>query len=207
MLSTVKHFFKNAKVTFTKTFTSFGSNPDLTQLNSQQYQTTDPQARIKQEEFMRIAIQASAETMREGKGGPFGSVITRNGEIVVVGANEVLFLHDLTAHAEVVAIRKACKELKTFRLDDCEMYTSCEPCPMCLGAIHMAGIKKVYYANSRKDADDLGFEVTQMYEEMSKPNEDRKYPMQRLLHDEARVVFEEWTNEYAAKAWKQVSGE
>ena len=117
---------------------------------------------------MEKAVELSLENMRAGKGGPFGAIIVRQGKIVGTGANHVTSDNDPTAHAEVVAIRDACKNLGTFQLDDCEIYTSCEPCPMCLAAIYWARPKAIYYANTRKDAADIGFDDDFLYEELKK---------------------------------------
>ena len=142
--------------------------------------------------FMREAIRLSEDKMRQGYGGPFGAVVVRNGEIVARGFNNVLISKDPTAHAEVDAIRKASEALDTFDLSDCELYTSCEPCPMCLGAIYWARFRKVYYGNTCQDAANIGFDDALIYEEIGKPLAERKIPMQQLLPGEARKVFEAW---------------
>ena len=141
---------------------------------------------------MREAIRLSENKMRQGYGGPFGAVLVRNGEVVARGFNNVLISKDPTAHAEVDAIRKASEALDTFDLSDCELYTSCEPCPMCLGAIYWARFRKVYYGNTRQDAANIGFDDALIYEEIGKPLAERKIPMQQLLPGEARKVFEAW---------------
>ena len=141
---------------------------------------------------MQEAIRLSKQGMSNGEGGPFGCVIVKGDEIVGRGNNKVTSLNDPTAHAEVVAIRDACKNLGTFQLDGCEVYTSCEPCPMCLGAIYWARPKKIYYANHREDAAAIGFDDTMIYEEMSKPYEERKIPIASIGREEAIKVFEEW---------------
>jgi guanine deaminase len=148
--------------------------------------------------FMREAIRLSMRMMRRGRGGPFGAVVVRAGNIVGRGSNRVTSTNDPTAHAEVVAIREACRRLKTFRLDDCELYTSCEPCPMCLSAIYWARLKKVYYANTRKDAAKIEFDDDFIYRQVSEPISRRKLVMRQLLRDEAQAAFKEW----AAKADK-----
>ena len=140
--------------------------------------------------FMREAIRLSEDKMKQGYGGPFGAVLVRDGEVVARGFNNVLISKDPTAHAEVDAIRKASEALDTFDLSDCELYTSCEPCPMCLGAIYWARIRKVYYGNTRQDAARIGFDDALIYEEIGKPLAERKIPMQQLLPDEAMKVFE-----------------
>jgi guanine deaminase len=142
--------------------------------------------------FMEEAIRISIEMMRRGKGGPFGAVVVRGGEIVGRGCNEVTSTNDPTAHAEIVAIREACRHLGTFQLGDSELYTSCEPCPMCLSAIYWARLKKVYYANTRKDAAKIDFDDDFIYSEVSRPIADRKLNMRQLMRKEALVAFQEW---------------
>jgi tRNA(Arg) A34 adenosine deaminase TadA len=144
------------------------------------------------EKFMREAVRLSRDKMRRGAGGPFGAVVVRNNKIVGRGWNRVTSTNDPTAHAEVTAIRDACKKLKTFQLDDCELYTSCEPCPMCLAAIYWARFPKVYYANTRKDAAKIQFDDDFIYHEVSVPIARRKIPMTQLLRPEALKVFAEW---------------
>ncbi len=141
---------------------------------------------------MRAAIGLSLSKMRGNCGGPFGAVVVRQGKIVGRGWNQVTSTNDPTAHAEVTAIRDACKKLKTFQLDDCELYTSCEPCPMCLAAIYWARFKKVFYANTRKDAAKIEFDDDLIYREIPKPISKRKIPMKQLLRAEALKVFSEW---------------
>ncbi|GAA4428349.1 nucleoside deaminase [Pontibacter saemangeumensis] len=141
---------------------------------------------------MREAIRLSVDKMKAGYGGPFGAVVVRLGEIVSRGYNNVLTSNDPTAHAEVDAIRKASQALGTYDLSDCELYTSCEPCPMCLGAIYWARFRKVYYGNTRQDAARIGFDDALIYEEIGKPLEARKIPMQQLLPEEAKAGFEAW---------------
>jgi guanine deaminase len=144
--------------------------------------------------FMREAIRLSKEGMDSGHGGPFGAVVVKGGEIIASGYNRVLSSNDPTAHAEVNAIREACKILKHFQLDDCILYTSCEPCPMCLGAIYWARPKAVYYANTRKDAAKIGFDDDFIYKELELPFEMRRLPLLPLLRDEALPIFEAWKN-------------
>lgn len=141
---------------------------------------------------MREAIAMSQKGVRENEGGPFGCIIVKGEEIVGRGNNKVTSTNDPTAHAEVVAIRDACSNLSTFQLEDCEIYTSCEPCPMCLGAIYWARPKVIYYANNREDAAGIGFDDSMIYEEMSKEYDDRKIPIRSLSRDEAFKVFIEW---------------
>jgi guanine deaminase len=144
--------------------------------------------------FMREAIRLSRQKMRANQGGPFGAIIVRNGKIVGRGWNRVLATNDPTAHAEITAIRDACKRLKRFHLHDCELYTSCEPCPMCLGAVYWARLKTVYYANTRADAARIKFDDSLIYDEVRLPLPRRKIPMKPLLRREALEVFTEWKN-------------
>ena len=143
-------------------------------------------------EFMREAIRLSLLKMQSGQGGPFGAVVVRRGQIIARGWNRVTSANDPTAHAEVMSIRAACRKLKTFQLADCELYTSCEPCPMCLAAIYWARLKKVYYANSRRDAAKIGFDDELIYREVARPVSRRLIPMKQLLRVEAEKVFVEW---------------
>lgn len=143
-------------------------------------------------DFMRRAIQLSRERMEEGSGGPFGAVIVRDGAIVAEGWNQVTSQNDPTAHAEVVAIRRACAALDTFVLDDCEIYASCEPCPMCLSAIYWARLRHLYYGNSQDDAAGIGFDDAFLYREMVLPPDERIIPSARLLADEALEAFRAW---------------
>ncbi|CAA9224810.1 MAG: Guanine deaminase [uncultured Adhaeribacter sp.] len=144
------------------------------------------------EEFMREAIRLSIEKMREGYGGPFGAVVVRHGEITARGYNNVTFSNDPTAHAEVDAIRKACAVLNTYQLSDCELYTSCEPCPMCLGAIYWARFRKVYYGNTKQDAAAIGFDDQFIYAQLEKPLPERTIPMEQFLPEEAQAGFRAW---------------
>lgn len=141
---------------------------------------------------MREAIRISIAKMRANCGGPFGAVMVRNGRIIGRGWNQVTSTNDPTAHAEVTAIRAACRRLKTFQLDDCELYTSCEPCPMCLSAIYWARLKGVYYGNTRKDAARIHFDDDFIYREVARPVSRRKIPMKSLLRTEALAAFAEW---------------
>ncbi len=142
--------------------------------------------------FMREAIRLSVQTMRRGRGGPFGAVVVRNGRIVGRGCNQVTSANDPTAHAEIVAIREACRRLKTFQLDDCDLYTSCEPCPMCLSAIYWARLRNVFYGNTRKDAAKIDFDDELLYREVALPMRRRKLRMKQLLRKEALAAFAEW---------------
>lgn len=146
---------------------------------------------MNKEELMRRAIALSEESVRTG-GGPFGAVIAKDGEIVAEASNSVTIDHDPTAHAEVNAIRRATKKLGTFDLSGCDIYTSCEPCPMCLGAIYWAHLDTIYYANDRKDAARIGFDDDFIYREIVLKNEDRNKKMQVLLPEEARKAFQMW---------------
>jgi len=143
-------------------------------------------------EFMRAAIRLSLEKMRRNDGGPFGAVVVRHGKIVGRGWNRVTSTNDPTAHAEIMAIREACRRLKTFRLDDCELYASCEPCPMCLAAVYWARMGKIFFAGTRRDAAAVGFDDDLIYREVSRPVSRRKIPMEQLLHQDALKVFAEW---------------
>jgi guanine deaminase len=142
--------------------------------------------------FMREAIRLSREGMQLGKGGPFGAVIVRDGEIIARGENQVTSTCDPTAHAEVVAIRRAADKLRNFSLAGCDLYASCEPCPMCLAAIYWARIDRVFFANTRADAAAVGFDDDRIYQEIPLPVEQRALPAEPLLRAEALPVFQEW---------------
>lgn len=142
-------------------------------------------------DFMRRAIALSEESVRTG-GGPFGAVIVKDGVIVSEASNSVTIDHDPTAHAEVNAIRKATQKLGTFGLEGCEIYTSCEPCPMCLGAIYWAHLDRIYYANDRKDAARIGFDDDFIYKEIALKPQERHKQMEVLLSDEAKEAFRMW---------------
>lgn len=144
------------------------------------------------EKFMLEAISLSKENIKNATGGPFGAVIVKDGEIISGGSNQVTTHNDPTAHAEIEAIRAACKKLKSFSLEGCEIYTSCEPCPMCLSAIYWARIERIYFANSREDAAELNFDDEFLYREINKENHKRKIPMVQMLRDEAIKVFNDW---------------
>ena len=145
-----------------------------------------------QQEFMGRAIELSRVHMRAGEGGPFGAVIVRDGQIVSEGYNDVIASNDPTAHAEVMAIRKAASRLGSFRLEGCEIYTSCEPCPMCLGAIYWARIERIYFGNTAEDARELGFDDELIYRELQLPGAERRIPSRQLLPEQASAVFREW---------------
>lgn len=142
-------------------------------------------------ELMRRAIRLSEESVKSG-GGPFGAVIARDGEIIAEAANSVTIDHDPTAHAEVRAIRMAAKRLGTHDLSGCEIFTSCEPCPMCLGAIYWAHLDKIYYGNDRRDAARIGFDDDFIYREISLSPEERSKPSEAILADDARQAFDMW---------------
>lgn len=143
-------------------------------------------------EFMRRAIAISERTMAAGTGGPFGAVITRDGAIIAEGRNAVTSANDPTAHAEIMAIREACRALDSFSLAGCEIYTSCEPCPMCLSAIYWARIGHIHYANSREDAAGIGFDDAHIYDQIGLPIDARSIPASRVLADEAAAAFRAW---------------
>ena len=143
-------------------------------------------------EFMRRAVRLSAERMREGAGGPFGAVIVKDGKVIAEGWNKVTSSNDPTAHAEVVAIRLACETLGAFSLDGCDIYASCEPCPMCLAAIYWARIGRIFSANTRDEAAAIGFDDEFLYREIPKPIEERSIPTKHLAIPEAKAVFAEW---------------
>jgi guanine deaminase len=142
--------------------------------------------------FMARAIELSIENVRSGRGGPFGAVIVRNGKIIAEGANCVTLRNDPTAHAEVTAIREACRKLETFELADCEIYTSCEPCPMCLGAIYWARAARVYFAGTAADASKAGFDDGFIYREIAIPPAAREIPMVSMMREEALAAFRAW---------------
>lgn len=143
-------------------------------------------------EFMKRAIELSRINMQDGAGGPFGAVIVKDGQIIGEGWNKVTSANDPTAHAEVTAIRDACSKVQNFSLDGAEIYTSCEPCPMCLSAIYWSRITKIYYGNTRKDAANIEFDDDFLYQEIPKDIKDRKVPMIQCGHTEALEVFKEW---------------
>jgi len=142
-------------------------------------------------EFMKRAIELSVESVNKG-GGPFGSVVVKDNKIIAEGSNKVTPTNDPTAHGEIVAIREACKKINTFTLGGCELYSSCEPCPMCLSAIYWARIDKIYYANTREDARKIDFDDSLIYTELQKSIDKRKIPMIQILRNEALKAFELW---------------
>ncbi len=141
---------------------------------------------------MKETIELSRNNIREGKGGPFAAMVVKNDKIIARGTNLVSSANDPTAHAEIVAIREACRSLGIFQLTDCILYTSCEPCPMCLGAIYWARPKAVYFANTRNDAASIGFDDEFLYHELTVPLSQRRIPINQILRDEAFEVFREW---------------
>ena len=143
-------------------------------------------------EFMKRAIELSIESVNKGTG-PFGCVIVFKNEIIAEGFNKVTLTNDPTAHGEIVAIREACKKLNNFSLSGCELYSSCEPCPLCLSGIYWARINKIYYANTREDARKIDFDDSLIYSEISKKNEDRKIPIKQMLREDALKAFELWS--------------
>jgi guanine deaminase len=145
-----------------------------------------------QQRFMRAAIRLAADKMRRNQGGPFGAVVVRRGKIIARGWNRVTATNDPTAHAEIMALRRACRRLRKFHLEDCELYSSCEPCPMCLSAIYWARLKTVFYANTRKDATRIGFDDDFIYREISRPRARRRISLRQLLRPEGLRVFREW---------------
>lgn len=142
--------------------------------------------------FMGRAVELAVENARAGRGGPFGAVVVRDGEIVAEGTNLVTSTNDPTAHGEVVAIREACRRLGTFDLTGCEIYASCEPCPMCLAAIYWARLERVYYGAGRLDAARFGFDDERIYEEIGRAAPQRSIPMEGLMRDEALEAFRVW---------------
>ena len=143
---------------------------------------------------MREAIRLALDSARRG-GGPFGAVVVRHEEIVGRGANQVTTSNDPTAHAEVIALRDACQRLQTFRLEDCELYASCEPCPMCLAAAYWARIKRILYAGTRADAAEIGFDDERIYRELARPLNERSLEMRQLLREEALAAFVQWRDQ------------
>ncbi|SHF82437.1 nucleoside deaminase [Pedobacter caeni] len=142
--------------------------------------------------FMKLAISLSEKNVTEGLGGPFGAVIVKDGKIIAKSGNKVTTTNDPTAHAEVAAIRLACKKLKTFDLSGCLVYTSCEPCPMCLSAIYWARIDTIYYANTKVDAANIGFDDKFIYDEIEKPMSKRSLPIHQMMRNEAQQAFRLW---------------
>lgn len=147
---------------------------------------------VRELHFLKVAIDLSRKGMLRGEGGPFGCIVVKGDEIMGRGWNRVLVNNDPTAHAEMVAIREACKHLQVFQLTGCELYTSCEPCPMCLGAIYWARPDKVFFANTKEDAAAIGFDDSFIYRELTLPHTDKKIPLIHKPHAEALQVFQLW---------------
>jgi guanine deaminase len=143
-------------------------------------------------DHMRRAIALALENVRSARGGPFAALVAKHGSVIGEGANSVTATNDPTAHAEIVAIRAACRALGTFQLTDCELYTTCEPCPMCLGAIYWARPARVFYAGVAADAADAGFDDAFIYEELQRPLESRRIPMIQLMREESLAIFAAW---------------
>lgn len=146
----------------------------------------------KDREFMQMAIDLSVENVKNG-GGPFGAVIVKDGEVLATGCNRVTSNNDPTAHAEVTAIRVACQKVQNFKLDGCTIYTSCEPCPMCLSAIYWSGISRIYYGNTKEDAEKIDFSDKFIYEEFAKKPSERVIPISMMMREEALAAFKAWT--------------
>jgi tRNA(Arg) A34 adenosine deaminase TadA len=146
-------------------------------------------------EFMRRAIALALENVRTAQGGPFGALVVKEGRVLAEGANRVTATHDPTAHAEIVAIREACRVLGDFQLSGCDLYTTCEPCPMCLGAIYWARPARVFYACLAADAAAAGFDDAFIYEELKHPPGQRRLPMEQLLRNEALEIFSQWNRQ------------
>jgi guanine deaminase len=144
------------------------------------------------EKFMKMAIALSEQNVTKALGGPFGAVIVKDGKVIAKSANMVTSSNDPTAHAEVSAIRRACKKLKSFDLSGCVIYTSCEPCPMCLGAIYWSRISLIYYANTKRDAANIGFDDEFIYQELDLAMDQRKLPTQQIMRDKAQIAFKQW---------------
>jgi guanine deaminase len=142
--------------------------------------------------FMARAIQLAVENVRSGQGGPFGAAVAKDGEIIAEGVNRVTLTNDPTAHAEVLAIREACRKLGVFELKGCELYTSCEPCPMCLGAIYWTRLSRVYFGCFAADASQAGFDDSFIYREIAQPHANRGVPMIQIMREQALSAFHAW---------------
>jgi guanine deaminase len=147
------------------------------------------------EKWMRLAIGLALENVRSGAGGPFAAVVVKNGAVIARGTNRVTSLNDPTAHAEIVAIREACRALETFQLDGCELYSTCEPCPMCLGAIYWARPAHIFFAGTHQEAAAAGFDDTLIYDELKLPLEKRRIPTTQILHKESLAIFKAWAKQ------------
>ncbi len=155
----------------------------------------------REEKFMEEAIALAEKGIKNDEGGPFGCVIVKEDKIIGRGNNKVTSTNDPTAHAEIIAIREACKKLESYQLEDCEIYSSCEPCPMCLGAIYWARPKVIYYGNSRKDAAEIGFDDSIIYDEISSDLSKRKIPLINICRKEANETFAEWRQKKDKKTY------
>ncbi len=144
---------------------------------------------------MQEAVELAVENVRAGRGGPFAALVVKDGAVIARGVNRVTATNDPTAHAEIVAIREACRRLGTFQLDGCDLYTTCEPCPMCMGAIYWARPRRVYYAATRQDAAAAGFDDDYIYDELAKPPAARRITMIPLLRQKARRAFDAWAQQ------------
>lgn len=151
--------------------------------------------------FMSKAIELSIENVKSGAGGPFAALVVKEGEIIAAGVNQVTAANDPTAHAEIVAIREACRKMSTFQLDGCEIYTTCEPCPMCLGAIYWARPSRVYFANTREDARRIGFDDEFIYDQVAAPVGTRSIPFTPLMREEALAAFRLWQQKIDKKTY------
>jgi len=160
-----------------------------------------PQPSSKSADFMRRAIAAALNNVRSGRGGPFGAVVVKGEEVIAEGANRVTAGNDPTAHAEIVAIREACRTLNTFRLTGCDLYCSCEPCPMCFGAIYWARLSRVFYASAASDAAQAGFDDAFIYEQLKQPQPEREIPMTQILRDESLAAFAAWKQQADRKEY------
>jgi guanine deaminase len=146
------------------------------------------------EELMREAIRLAVRNVTSGEGGPFAALVVKDGQVIATGVNRVTSANDPTAHAEIVAIREACTRLESFQLTGCELFTTCEPCPMCLGAIYWARPDRIFFAATRHDASAVGFDDGHIYQELARPAEERAIPMGQLLREEALQIFGAWTD-------------
>lgn len=142
--------------------------------------------------FMMRAIGLAVENVRSGQGGPFGAVVVKDGNIIAEGANQVTLTNDPTAHAEVLAIREACRKLRNFELKDCDLYTSCEPCPMCMGAIYWSRLSRVFFGSLAEDASQAGFDDSFIYREIAQQHPEREIPMIQMMREEAQAAFRAW---------------
>lgn len=151
-----------------------------------------PSSADERDAFLHEAIEMAIENVNSGQGGPFAALVVRENEVIARGTNHVTMLHDPTAHAEIVAIRAACEALGDFQLDGCTLYATCEPCPMCMGAVYWARLDRVIYAATRADAAEAGFDDAHIYDELDHPPESRRIPMVQRIAEEARRPFEAW---------------